>query len=131
MHGRRALAAILVSAALAGCGTEAQVEPARIEIKQEPAAKPAQPGPGAARPRTRKRVGRTVSGTFRTAPAAHAPVTPRGRPKRARRPDYARFRAGQLEVLRAHCASRPANEPRCNGTQVDERVAFAPFEAAR
>jgi hypothetical protein len=134
MQGRRALAAILVSAGLTGCGAQAEVEPASIEIVREPVASivPAPSRRATAPPR----VGRTKRGTFRAAPTmrvpSRSPVPPASRPtKRRKRADYARFRAGQLEVLRAHCATRPKNDPRCKGTEVDERVAFAPFEGSR
>ena len=134
MHGRTALAALLVSAALSACGQEASVAPAKIEVTDgpPPAAAPAEA------PAQAPRAGKVQRGTLQTeprvavsptAPVASAPRRPVATP--ARRPDARRFRASQLQALRVYCATRPPADPRCVDGRVDERVAFAAFEEAR
>ncbi len=137
MHGRRAAAAMLAAAAaFGGCGGDARIEPVKIEVVEARAAVDAPP-----RASRKARPGRAKNGTLRTrqlvpAPAPASPTVPpaaepapRSRPAKPSSPQ--RFRAVQLEVLRAHCATRPANDPRCDGARVNERVAFAAFEAQR
>jgi hypothetical protein len=143
MQGRTALAGLVASVALAGCGAQAPPQAASIEIVKAPAATataaPVAAAPAASqKPRTpRRRVGRMRSGTYKTAPLVAAPavkgtvVPVRAAKRRRTKPDYARFRAAQLEVLRTHCATRPKDDPRCDGTRVNERVAFAAFEGTK
>jgi hypothetical protein len=137
-HGRTALAAILATVALAGCGSaEPEIQPASIHLSQ-PAAAPIVAVPiEAPKPAKRRRVGRVKQGTFKTPVAVSIPparqlappITPAPRAKRvSKRASYASFRTSQLRVLRAQCATRPKGDPRCNGTRVNERVAFAAFE---
>lgn len=139
-HGRTALAAVLAMGALAGCGAaEPEIQPASIRIGQ-PAAPPAVTAPVEVpvpvKRAKRQRVGRVKQGTFTTTPAVSvppapelAPIGPAPRAKRVtKRASYSSFRSSQLRVLRAYCATRPEADPRCNGTRVDERVAFAAFE---
>lgn len=135
MQGRTALAALLLSAALSACGQEAGPAPARIEITSGPAVAAATAAPAAAPPARR---GRVRTGTLRTRPkvpkpqAASTPAsTPRVPAANARPTSARRFRATQLRALRAYCATRPADDPRCVDGRVDERVAFAAFEVAR
>lgn len=136
MQGRTALAALLASAALSACGQEAKVAPARIEITAAVQPPPAIAPAVAAAP---AKPGKVRSGTLKTRPSVAAPraatpattgakPVPVGRPKRT---GARRFRAAQLRALRAHCATRPPDDPRCVGGRVDERVAFAPFEDRR
>jgi hypothetical protein len=136
MSVRALLIALLLG--LAGCGTAepARVDPVRIELATPVASTPA-PAKVAKRHRPRH-VGRVARGSYSTTPVvtapAAAPATPvptTARPVRQKRPSYARFRASQLTVLRAYCATDPAGDPRCRHGRVDERVAFAAFEGPR
>lgn len=138
MHGRTALALILGSLALAGCGAEPKVQPASIKMTESPPAAEAVTPPKDPLPAAKARVGGSRSGTFKSEPIVEAPpsrpaAVPVRRvrsPRRTKR-SYARFRESQLRVLRAHCATRPEDDPRCIGDRVDERVAFAAFEDRR
>lgn len=105
MHGRIAVVAAML---LAGCGgVEERPEPVPMEIRA------------------------TQTGSFSTAPQVSVPgmtgvsavgsaPKPSGKPVWSRR----RFRVSQLKALRAHCATRPKDDPRCDGARVNERVAF-------
>ena len=141
MHGRTALAALLVSTALYGCGQEATVAPARIEIESgppPPSAKAVASAAAAPHKGPPPRPGRTRRGTLKmpqTVPApsaagvpARTQAVPATRPTRK---SVQRFRAAHLSALRAHCATRPPADPRCVNGRVDERVAFAAFEDPR
>ena len=137
MQGRTALAALLVSAALCGCGQEARVAPARIEITSAPppATAPSVTQTAETTKARRPRAGRVHTGTLKTpqsvpAPSAAAPVATPPAVARPPRADAGRFRASHLRALRAYCQTRPAGDPRCVDGEVDERVAFA-FEEAR
>lgn len=111
MHGR--IGWILGAAVLAGCGAQerAPSQPAPIAIVEEGSS--------------------TRSGSFTTAAVVSVPPQPvAGAPQgkvaaRSPRPNARRYRAAQVRALRAHCAMRPKDDPRCDGTRVVERVAFA------
>jgi hypothetical protein len=120
------IALVLGAALLAGCGGErpgSVPAPPPIEIVEAAPAPTAEPEAQEAR-----------SGSFKTAPMVSAPsvpvaaapaVAPVKKPAGKPRWSYRRFRDGQLKALRAYCATRPKEEPRCDGTRVNERVAFA------
>jgi len=134
MRSSGAVAVVAAVTALAGCGADekraaqvpaAEAEPvAAVRVADPPPAAP----PRVNRPGVRR-------GTFRTAamveapPAAPAaPVRFVAAPERDRLPARERAlrsRASLLAVLRAHCAARPKDDPRCDGGRVDERVALA------
>lgn len=133
MHGRTALAALLVSAALSGCGQETSVAPVRIEITDGP------PPAATAAPVPAPRAGgKARRGTLKTKPTVAVAPTVAGAPVPAARPaapvsrpSARRFRSTQLRALRAYCATRPPADPRCVDGRVDERVAFAGLQEAR
>ena len=146
MHGRSALAVLAVSLVAAGCGSERATdgEPVAMQIAERTATTTAPTAPTTERRSTAPRPtrpGPTRAGTFKaqrrvkpTAPPAARAVT--GRPAAVVNPSASRrkgttaaFRQAHLRALRAHCRLRPADDPRCIGAEVDERVAFAAFDA--
>ena len=144
LHGRSALALLAASIVAAGCGAERAVDPdpATIQIIERPEPSVASPAPERrAVPRRRARPGKTRAGTYtlqprvRTPAAPAAPVAARttepvpARSTSRRKGSSAAFRRAHLRALRAHCRTRPADDPRCTGSEVDERVAFAAFDA--
>lgn len=140
MHGRAALSVLAVSLLAAGCGAERPAEPATIQIiDQAPAgARPATIADRKTVPSVRRaRAGKVRTGTFR-APARLKTPAPSGArhessptpapPASRRKGAAAEFRRDHLRALRVHCRTRPVDDPRCAGTEVDERVALAAFE---
>ena len=122
--------AVLVAVPLSGCGQQAGAATAEIEITQAGAAQPPEATSAAPAADSHVRTGTRRTPSLVTAPAApEAATAPAAAVPTRRKPR--RYRRSQMQVLRAHCATRPADDPRCRDGRVVERVAFAALEDGR